>query len=113
MFALPIAVGAPIPAPKQAQLRNDDFRHLPRIAIPIVILACLQPAFEKQELPGRHVLPRDFSQPIPTDAAKPFHPITLLTVAGLERLVDSEREAGKRLACRGKFQFCIPSRPSD
>src|SRR5207249_1458439 len=105
IFALDVAVGAPIPAGELAQLRNDDLDHLPRVALPIVVLARLQPAFNKQKLPGCNVLPHDFSQFVPAHAPKPLHVIILLTVTGFKRLIDRERETGHGLASRGEFQF--------
>ena len=109
-IAIPIAVAIPA---EQPQLRHDDFDDLPGIALSVVVLARLQPTFDKEELPGCHVLPRDLTQFVPADAAKPFHTVGFVTVTGFERLIDGERETGHRLASRREFQLCIPTRAPD
>jgi hypothetical protein len=48
LFALAVAVSAPIPAGGQAHLRNDDLDHLPRVTFPVVVFARLQPALQEQ-----------------------------------------------------------------
>jgi hypothetical protein len=47
LFALAVAVSAPIPAGEQAHLRNDDL-DLPRVTFPVVVFARLQPALQEQ-----------------------------------------------------------------
>ena len=76
-------------AAEQPQLPHDHFGHGPPVTISVVVLSRLQAPFHKEFSP-RHKLAGNFTELIPANATKPFDPISLLAIAGLERFIDGE-----------------------
>ena len=98
---------------QQTQLPNNDLVDRMLIPFAVLVLARLQSAFRVGAPALCQKLATNLCEPSPGDAPDPLDVLSLLSVSGLEGLVDGQGEVRDSFAVGGVFQLRVGSGSPD